>query len=244
MNIEKKRLIVSLKRDLINNPIESSAPIYQPIYFDEFKNINTSLNRDEFYKKFNLVFKYVDKDLYGKKVLDIGSNGGFFSFVAAERGATVDALEPIPRYFQLCQKLCKIYGISNVNFTNKPLSTVFLDKRKYDYGFMLSVFQWISQGNRKLQLAKEILMETSKHVNTLFFELGCNSGKSAVKIRKINHPAYIYSLLKNNTTYKSVKLLGATRIWGRYLYRYLFVCSKKAIDFIEPFYFFLKWINI
>lgn len=242
MVTEKEELILSLKRNLIDNPIESSAPTYQPFYFGEFKDIKTSLNRSEFYKKFNLIFKHIDKDLSGKKVLDIGSNAGFFSFAVTARGATVDALEPLPRYVELCQKLCKIYDISNVNFINRQISIRFLDKKRYDYGFMLSVFQWISQGNQKLQFGKRILMKTSKHVDTLFFELGCNSGKSSVKTKKINHIAYIHSLLKNNTNYKNIKLLGATKIWGKS--RYLFVCSKKERDFIEPFYSFLKWINI
>ncbi|TEU00932.1 MAG: hypothetical protein E3J23_01385 [Candidatus Stahlbacteria bacterium] len=244
MNTGKKKLIESLKADLINDPIESSAPIYQPIYFDEFKDIKTSLNQEEFYKKFNLIFKYIDEDLLDKKVLDIGSNAGFFSFATAKRGATVDAFEPQSRYFELCQKLCKIYNISNINFINKPISTELLDKKKYNYSFMLSVFQWISQGNRRSQFGKDILMETSKHIDTLFFELGCNLGRSAVKTRKINHLAYIYSLLRNNTIYRNIKLIGTTKIWGERSYRYLFICSNRNVNVKEPFYSFLKWIDI
>ncbi|MFA5393565.1 MAG: class I SAM-dependent methyltransferase [Candidatus Ratteibacteria bacterium] len=243
MNTEKKKLIESLKADLINNPIESGAPVYQPIYFDDFKNIKTSLNRDNFHKKFNLIFKYVDGDLSNKRILDVGSNAGFFSFAAAEKNAVVDALEPSIRYYELCRKLCAIYGISNINFINNPISAGFLDNKHYDYGFMLSVFQWISEENNKLAYAKNILLETSKHTDVLFFELGCNSGKSAIETKKKNHLAYVNYLLKNNTTYKNVKLIGASKLWGRY-YRYLFICSNKDVNVKEPFYSFLKWVNV
>lgn len=244
MNKEEKKLIQSLRADLINDPIESSAPIYQPIYFEAFKDIKTSLNRDDFYKKFNLIFRYIDADLSNKKVLDIGSNAGFFSFAAARRNAIVDALEPATRYFELCQKLCKIYDISNINFINRPISIEFLGNKKYNYGFILSVFQWISEGNCRLEYAKRILSEISKHVDTLFFELGCNSGKSAMKTRKVNHLAYIYSLLRNNTKYKNVKLVGTTKIWGGHSCRYVFICSNKDVNIKEPFYSFLKRVNI
>lgn len=245
MNTEKKKLIGLLKTDLINNPIESSAPIYQPIFFDEFKDIRTTINRDNFYEKFNLIFTYIDRDLSNKRVLDIGSNAGFFSFVTAKRNATVDSLEPLIRYYDLCQKLCKIYGIFNINFINSPISIEFLNNKYYDYGFMLSVFQWISDGNNKLDYAKDILEVTSRHVDTLFFELGCNFGRSAVKTRKINHLAYIYSLLKNNTFYNNIKLIGSTNIWGKHLMpRYLFICFNKDINIKEPFYSFLKWVDV
>ena len=190
-----------------------------------------------------MIFRYIDMDLSNKKVLDIGSNAGFFSFAAAERNAAVDALEPTTRYFNLCQKLCKIYDISNIDFINSPISIKFLNNKKYNYGFMLSVFQWISEGNRKLEYGKKILLEISKHVDILFFEVGCNSGKSTIETRKINHLAYIYYLLRNNTIYKNIKLIGTTNFWGRYLHRYLFICSNKDVNIEEPFYSFLKWIN-
>lgn len=244
MNLEKKKLIKSLKTDLTNNPLESSAPVYQPIYFDEFKDIKTSLNKNNFYKKFGLIFKYVSNNLSNKKIIDIGSSTGFFSFAAAERGATVDAIEPLFGYFKLCRELCEIYNIPNINFINNSISNFFWKGRNYDYGFMLSVFQWISEGNRKLNYANDILMETSKHIDTLFFELGCNSGKSSVKTKKINHLAYIYFLLKNNTVYKNIKLIGVTKIWGRHSKRYLFICSKENLNIKEPLYSFFKKIWI
>ena len=238
------KLIELLKEHLINNPLESSAPIYQPIYFEELNDIKTSLNRDEFYKKYNLIFNHIEKDLSNKNIIDIGSNAGFYSFAAAERKAIVDALEPLSHYSELCSKLCDIYGIQNINFLNIPVSIEFLNDKNYDYGFMLSVFQWISEGNEKLDYAKDLLMESSKHIDILFFELSCNSGKSAVKTKKINHLAVVYSLLRDNTVYSNIKLIGTTRLWGKRSYRYLFRCSKKDIEVNEPFYSFLKYINI
>ncbi len=244
MKPEKKKLIELLKVDLINNPIESGAPIYQPIQFPEFKDIKTSLNRDNFIRKYELISKHIPKELHQIKIIDIGSNSGFFSFNCIERGAIVDALEPSSRYFNLCKKLIEIYNVLNINLINKPISMEFYKNKKYDYGFMLSVFQWISEGNRKLEFAKNILMETSKHVDTLFFELGCNSGKSSVRTKKVNHLSVLFFLLRNNTVYKNIKLIGTTRIWGSYP-RYLFICSNKDFKVGESFFYsFLKWINI
>lgn len=191
-----------------------------------------------------MIFRYIDTDLSNKRVLDIGSNAGFFSFAAAEKGAIVDAVEPMTRYVELCQELCKIYEISNINFINSPISFRFLDKEKYDYAFMLNVFQWICEGNSKLEYGKRVLLEISRHVDTLFFELGCNVGKSAIKTRKINHLAYIYSLLRKNTIYKDIKLIGTTKDWGGHSYRYVFICSNKELNIKEPFYSFLRWITI
>lgn len=244
MNLEKKKLIEFVINGLINNPIEAKASIYQPVYFNEFKNIKTSLNRRKFYEKFNKVFKYLESDLSNKKVLDVGSNTGFFSFAAANKGAEVDALEPLTKYYDLCNKIKDIYEINKVNFFNGSISIEFLKGKKYDYGFFLSVFQWISEGNSKLRYASSLLKEISKHVDTLFFELGCNSGKSAITTKKLNHLAYIYALLRDNTIYKNIKLIGINKFWGKGSERYLFVCSKKDIDIKEPIYSFLKWINI
>jgi hypothetical protein len=244
MKSEKAKLIESVKADLLADPIEARAPVYQPIYFEEFGDIQTSLNKSAFLKKFNLIFRYIDEDLTNKTVLDVGSNAGYFSFAAAERNALVDALEPIPRYFELCSTLQNIYGISNIHFNNDPLTTEFLNKKKYDYCFFLSVFQWISEGNSKLDHAKNVLMELSRHVSTLFFELGCNSGKSAVRTSRINHCAYIYSLLKDSTEFRFIKLIGTTNLWGIRSNRYIFICSKKNLYIKEPFYAFLKHIPV
>ena len=244
MTLEKEQLIKSLIEELISDPIEASAPIYQPIYFTEFKDIETSLDRAKFYEKFSKVFECLEEDLKNKKILDIGSNAGFFSFAAASRGAEVDALEPITRYNALCNKIKDIYEVGNINFINKPVTSEYLKEEKYDYGFLLSVFQWISEGNSKLSYACSLLKEISESVDTLFFELGCNSGGSAITTKKLNHLAYIYKLLRDNTIYKNIKFIGATKFWGKGSDRYLFVCSKKNIDVKEPFYSFLKWLAI
>jgi len=243
MNIEKKKSIELLKADLLAHFKESSAPTYQPLYFSELRDVKTSLNAEHFYKKFKIIFKYIDADLTNKSVIDVGANAGFFSFAVAERNAIVDALEPANRYHELCKKLTEIYDVANVNCINAPLSLELINNKKYDYGFMLSVFQWISEGNNKLSYALNLLNEISKHVDVLFFELGCNAGKSAVTTKKFNHLAYVYSLLKNNTIYKNIKLIGTTSIWRRRP-RYLFMCSHEDINAREPWYAFLKRMSI
>jgi len=245
VNTEKDKLINALKANLRADPMERNAPVYQPIYFADFNDIKTSLMRHEFLKKFDKVFGYVKNDLDGKRVIDIGSNAGYFSFACAERGALVDALEPDKRYYALTTALRDIYKIKNVNFYGDPLTPQFLESKKYDYGFCLSVLQWITEGDKNLRYGYELLSQVSKSVDTLFFELGCNSGKSAITCRKLNHISYIYRMLKDNTEYEHIKFLGFPNVWGRITFRYLFCCSHKDLPWVkEPAYAFLKKISI
>lgn len=244
MNIEKEKSIRLLKEMLIKSPIESKAPVYQPIYFSDFNDIRTSLNSKQFLKKFNIIFENIDYDLAGKRVIDIGSNTGYFSFAAAQRGAIVDAIETSQKYIELSKKLSEIYCIPNINFINRPIDFDLLHDKKYDYGFMLSVFQWISQGNKQLDYAQRILLDVSKKVDVLFFELGCNHGKSAINAKHYNHLAYIYLLLRKNTAYDNIKVLTFTKLWSRWDYRFVFVCSNKFLNIKEPFWSFFKFIPI
>jgi hypothetical protein len=108
---------------------------------------------------------------------------------------------------------------------------------------MLSVFQWISQGNKYLDHAKEVLRKVSLTTETLFFELGCNSGKSSVKTKMLNHLSCVYYLLKDNTVYEHIKLIGTSKLWGNRR-RYLFICSKNEVEVDEGFNGKLKLLKI
>ena len=244
MSSEKDRSIALLKKELAANPIEAAAPVYQPIFFGEFSDVKTSLRRKPFLNKYSLIFSHLEKELSGKSVIDVGANAGFFSFAAAQRGAAVDALEPSRRYYDLCVKLARIYGADGITFNNVSLSGDYLKGKSYDYGFFLSVLQWITEGNRRMDEGLSLLRELSLHVETLFFELGCNSGRSAIRTDKLNHLARVYRLLRENTVYGTIALIGMSGLWGPFSSRYIFLCSKKEVAVKEPFYASLKYINI
>jgi 2-polyprenyl-3-methyl-5-hydroxy-6-metoxy-1,4-benzoquinol methylase len=95
-------------------------------------------------------------NMQGRKVLDIGANAGFFSYQFAKLGAVVDALEPHKPYYDLGVAVVAHYGVS-VSWFNEPLCERFLEHRYYEIALMLSVFQWISEGNAQLKRACELL---------------------------------------------------------------------------------------
>lgn len=259
-----------LIRDLETNPIEASGSVYHPIPFPEFAYLTTSSNAERVHEKLKLIRQTLrsiyPESLIGKTILDIGANGGFYAFSLAQDGAEVTAIEPHPRYAAVGEFLAREKKDLNVKWISESLQLEHLAGRQYDVALLLSVFQWMCEGNNKLEAGKHLLGEISRHVDVLFFELGVNSGKSSITTRKINHLAYIYHLLKASTEYKDVKLVGVTRIWEpsrdkcsflkriarpvvriirrRHYCRYLFVCSRSPLDIREPWFSFLKYAGV
>ena len=148
----------SIIDDLIANPIEETGHIYHPIPFDEFDQLTTSSKAESAYKKWDLLTAALpEKDFHQFRILDIGANAGFYSYQFAKRGATVDAFEPRAEYAQLGQKVSAIYDLP-VHWYPQPFAESFLnDHNNYDVALMLSVFQWMSEGNAKLDSATETL---------------------------------------------------------------------------------------
>ena len=172
--------------------------------------------------------------LQNKRVLDIGANAGFFSYKFAQAGAQVDAIEPHPRYFELGKAVTEHHAV-DIRWHNNPIEENFLQDKKYDVAIMLSVFQWISKGNLELEFAKRLLNTISSKTDYLFFELGCNWGKSAITTQ-IPAIFWIFNLLKKNTQYQEIVYLGTISAWGnlktmgRYQ-RYLFGCTNQKANF-------------
>lgn len=233
-NLQPKdiRLNDEIIEDLKQNPIERYGEVYHPIPFKEFSDLKISADIKSAYRKLNLVL-----GIYGKngnfenaRLLDIGANAGLYAYEFAMRGAQVDAVEPDKRYFEIGRKISWNYDLP-VHWLDKPISLEFLHGKKYDVCLMLSVFQWITNGNTRLEDGKLILGRLSECADVLFFELGCNSGKSPINIPPNIHPyLWIKELLQQNTAYHHIRLLGVTKPWGRYSTRYLFVCSKKSLN--------------
>lgn len=218
--------------DLKQNPIERYGEIYHPIPFKEFSGLKISAGIKSAYRKLNLIL-----DIYGKngnfenaRLLDIGANAGLYTYEFALRGTQVDAVEPNKRYFEIGQKISWNYDLP-IRWFDKPINFEFLNNKKYDVCLMLSVFQWISNGNKELEHGKQILRRISECTDILFFELGCNSGKSSINIPPDVHPyRWIKKLLQQNTIYNYFRILGTTTPWGKHSTRYLFVCSHRNLN--------------
>jgi serine/threonine protein kinase len=84
-----------------------------------------ALDNDENLKnKYNVVKSYFSPHyLKGKRVLDLGANGGFFSFLAAQNGAEdVTALDMDSEYVKIVKQAAKILGFQNINVINSNFS--------------------------------------------------------------------------------------------------------------------------
>ncbi len=212
---------------LKENPIEKKGHLYHPIPFQEFNSLQTSSNIDEAYKKLDLIIttsrNYFNKEIEELKILDIGANAGFYTFSFAKLGANVTAFEPHPRYGPLGSFIADHKKLPvrwyNTAFTRKSVKNEF-----FDVTLMLSVFQWMAGGGKKIEKAKKELNYISSISKTLIFELGYNKGASSIDTKKINHYAELIDFLEESTSYTSFKLLGKTKPWGSGK-RFIVLCS-------------------
>jgi SAM-dependent methyltransferase len=165
------------------NPREAGGDIYHPLPFEEFRTLRTSSKASASEDKWRLIERSLGSraDLAGKTILDVGANAGFFSFSMAQRGARVDAYEPHEYYVSLGRRIAQATSL-DVTWFQRPLTAGDLAGKHYDIALMLSVFQWISEGNQRLDQAVELLETVARSTRTLYFELGCNAGKSAIEV--------------------------------------------------------------
>jgi len=224
MNPRLSAIADNIKR----NPFEASGDIYHPLPFPEFRSLRTSSASKSAYRKWKLIKRSLSVLSPGTEVsvLDVGANAGFYSFKFAQLGATVNAYEPHEHYARIGRQIVEATGLS-VRWYNKPLEQKDIVK-EYDIAIMLSVFQWMSHGNEHIREATEVLQSVAAASRYLFFELGCNHGKSTIYTKE-SPMAWVWQLLQRHTAPKKAAFLGTTAAWGR-ARRYLFVCSEERIE--------------
>jgi hypothetical protein len=224
----KYESIAEIVRDIEARPIESGGQLYHPIPFDEFSHFTTSTTPTEVARKWGLIGHILDSlypaGIAGLELLDIGANGGFYTFSAAQRGMRVTAFEPHPRYSAIGEVIAREKGVP-VAWHPLAFTPSLVAGRRFDCAFMFSVFQWMAAGGQRLSEACEELRYISETTDHLFFELGFNAGQSCLTTTKRNHYGVLIEMLRNNTGYTSFKHLGTIRLW-RGQARYLVLCSN------------------
>lgn len=138
----------------------------------------------------------------------------------------VEAYEPHEHYANLGRQIVQITGLP-VRWYNKPINRSDLVDKQYDVALMLGVFQWISDGGSRLDYAKDLLGEVASSSRFLFFELGCNHGKSSIHTEE-RPLAWVWRLLLESASPKQVAHLGSVAPWGK-ARRYLLVCTEGPI---------------
>lgn len=224
MNTKLQEIAANIEK----HPSETSGHIYHPLPFPEFQHLKTSSNPKSAYHKWDLIQRAIPSFPVSTslKMLDVGANAGFYTFNFAKLGVHVDAYEPHTHYVDIGQQIVEATGLP-VQWYNKPLESPDLNGRSYDIALMLSVFQWISQGNKHLREATDLLKLIANSSHLLFFELGCNHGKSHISTNE-RSISWIWRLLQQNSAPKQVYFLGTTTAWGR-AKRYLFACADHPI---------------
>lgn len=239
--------IADIIKDIEQNPVETKGQIYHPIPFPEFEHLTTSSNKEAVYAKWKLIKRWMDQ-IYGAdyknlNVLDVGSNAGFYTFSLAKSGASLKSFECHERYSYIGKAIAEEKNLKVDWIPEAFHCKAITSKDKYDAALLLSVFQWMAEGDIRNQEALDSLKLISDQSDYLFFELGFNSGKSCVRTSKLNHYAEMIQFLKRSTSYTNFKLIGKTRLWrGRK--RYLILCSRNAKIEDSGYPSFLRKIKI
>jgi FkbM family methyltransferase len=213
---------------LRQNPQETGGDLYHPLPFPEFQSLRTSSRAHASERKWGLIERSMDRhgNFSGLTALDIGANAGYFSFSLARGGAHVVAYEPHPHYASLGSRIAQATSL-DVTWLQRPIAVADLDGARYDMALMLSVFQWISDGNRRLDHATEVLRAVYSSTRSVYFELGCNAGKSAIEVNG-SSLLWTYRLLRRHTAPKRVHYLGSSTAWGR-ARRHMFVATDGDV---------------
>jgi hypothetical protein len=223
MNIE------GIIKNIKDNPIEKNGELYHPIPFPEFNGLKISSNPKGVFKKWDLIsntLKIIFSDKTNFRVLDVGANAGFYTFNFAKNGASVKSFECHDRYKDIGRIIAKEKKLP-VEWNSKAFQSNSIQKdEQFDVALLLSVYQWMSNGDINDKEAKASLKLISDQSDYLFFELGYNNGKSCVRTTKWFHYAEMIRFLQESTSYLNFKLIGKTKLWGGQK-RYLILCSNN-----------------
>ena len=143
--------------------------IYQGFIFDNgytMEGYRSSPTQFDSYKK--LPFIPMNK-AKGKKVLDLGSNQGFFSFQACMHGATeVTGIEMQPEDHLAASDIKKITGFENVKFINTD-AVKYLENSKEHYGLII-MNSVLHQIYKNFEGSEQFMENISKKCDYFAFE--------------------------------------------------------------------------
>ncbi|WP_250513765.1 DUF1698 domain-containing protein [Caballeronia sp. INDeC2] len=97
---------------------QSRAEFYTPIQHPDFYAID-ALREASYRSRLDHIFEYLGPYRFRGRLLDIGSNTGYFSHQFAREGVEVVGFEPDRNHFDLANALSRLYR-SSARFENKP----------------------------------------------------------------------------------------------------------------------------
>jgi SAM-dependent methyltransferase len=120
-------------------------------------------------------------DFAGKRVLDLGCSGGFFSLSVARTARSVTGVDGDARVIEQNREAAKRLGLTNVEFLCERITPAFLATlERYDVVLFLSVFHHILVTSRTYDWndaraessAGELLRAIAERADTYVFEIG------------------------------------------------------------------------
>ena len=131
----------------LRTEIQKLKPWYQTIKFNDEVSAISSHSKLSGEPAWDYIKTLLPKSLEGKRVLDLGSNGGLFSIRASQMGAKeVIGIEREPKHLRQCAFVKKYFGTDNVKFINGSLENLpSMDIGKFDIVFAISVLYWVGR---------------------------------------------------------------------------------------------------
>lgn len=120
-------------------------------------------------------------DFSGKRVLDLGCSGGFFTFSLASKAKEIVAVDADPHMIERNNKANEKLGYDNITFLNREITPAFLEELpKFDVVLFLSVFHHMITGlstydwtdSAGSENAFSVLEQIRKTADIVVFEMG------------------------------------------------------------------------
>jgi tRNA (mo5U34)-methyltransferase len=126
--------------------------------------------------KWRQIAPYIADDLSDCRALDVGCNGGFYSFELARRGADVTAIDIDEHYLRQARWAARQYGLAaRIDFRRASVYSLHRSQESYDLVLFLGVLYHL----RHPMLALDILRGIS--VGRLVLQTMTAPGKAVVK---------------------------------------------------------------
>jgi tRNA (mo5U34)-methyltransferase len=90
--------------------------------------------------KWQAVAPHIPQDLTGRRVLDIGCNGGYYSLAMAERNADVTAIDIDPAYLRQARWAREVCGLDNISVEQRSVYDVDRLSDSFDIVLFMGVF--------------------------------------------------------------------------------------------------------
>jgi len=199
-----------MDKNELQKKIDELGPWYQNITLDGIKTLRKR-DTEQAWKRiegnFNIKFE-------GSRILDLGCNAGYYSFMAAKRGASVIGIESLDRAFVQANFLKSYYEELwetelDVTFINKDISDIdFLSMGKFDYIFALAILYHI--GNFKYGKGSKRSFKEQDRVISILVQMTDNFIVRARKRKRVANEFYdatYYNKVFSKYGFKPTKII-------------------------------------